>query len=117
MVSALAIQRRLAAAVWPDGTTVRARIGVHSGRPTLTEEGYVGLDVHLAARIMAAAHGGQIVASSETTRQLGAEAIEGTIVRPLGRFALRGMPEPVDLFQLDPAGSPTSFPPLRALPG
>ena len=62
--AALAIQRAIKAGPWPKGIDVRVRIGVHSGRPTLTETGYVGLSVHAAARISYAAHGGQIVISS-----------------------------------------------------
>ena len=62
--AALAIQRAMHAGPWTDGVDVRVRIGVHSGRPTLTETGYVGLSVHKAARICYAAHGGQIVLSS-----------------------------------------------------
>ena len=49
---------------WPGGSEVRLRIGLHRGRPQLTETGYVGLSVHAAARICFAAHGGQIVLSS-----------------------------------------------------
>ena len=62
--AALAIQRAMRARAWPDGVDVRVRIGVHRGRPTLTDTGYVGLSVHAAARICYAAHGGQIVVSS-----------------------------------------------------
>ena len=62
--AAVAIQRAMQASTWPDGVDVRVRIGVHRGRPTLTDTGYVGLSVHAAARICFAAHGGQIVVSS-----------------------------------------------------
>ena len=62
--AALAIQRAMDAAAWPDGIDVRLRIGMHRGRPALTETGYVGLSVHAAARICFAAHGRQIVMSS-----------------------------------------------------
>src|SRR5215208_3119952 len=61
---ALAIQRAMRAGAWPEGRDVRLRIGLHRGRPTLTETGYVGLSVHAAARICFAAHGRQIVMSS-----------------------------------------------------
>src|SRR4029453_13439412 len=59
--AALAIQRGMRASAWPDGVDVRVRIGLHRGRPTLTDTGYVGLSGHTAARICSAAHGGQIV--------------------------------------------------------
>src|SRR5262245_54775915 len=71
--AALAIQRGLGARAWPDGASVRVRIGIHTGRPTLTDSGYVGLAVHAAARICAAAHGGQILLSHSTV-----PAVEGS---------------------------------------
>ena len=60
--AALKIQRRLRDHAWPDGAAVRVRIGLHSGQPQMTDEGYVGLDVHRASRIGSAGHGGQILA-------------------------------------------------------
>jgi predicted ATPase/class 3 adenylate cyclase len=73
---------------------IRVRIGVHTGTPLLTEEGYVGVDVHRAARIAAAAHGGQVLIS-ESTAALVEEAL-----RPLGKHRLRDLLEPLRLFQL-----------------
>src|SRR5437588_1086085 len=67
VATAAAIQRALAAHSWPNDTTVRARIGLHTGEPQLSAEGYVGLDVHHAARVMSAGHGGQVLLS-QTTR-------------------------------------------------
>src|SRR3982751_886217 len=64
LVAAIEVQRALAEGPWPDGIDVRVRAGIHSGRPALTETGYVGLAVHAAARICYGAHGGQIVLSS-----------------------------------------------------
>src|SRR5438128_4654854 len=65
--AAVAIQRALASRVWTDnladGLEVRVRVGIHSGRPTLTDVGYIGLAVHTTARVCSAAHGGQIVIS------------------------------------------------------
>ena len=66
-------QRALAGHDWPGGVAVRVRMGLHSGEPARHEDGYVGLDVHRAARIAAAAHGGQVVLS-EATRLLAAAA-------------------------------------------
>ncbi len=85
---------------------VRVRIGVHTGRPTVTDEGYVGIDVHRAARICAAAHGGQVVLS-ETTR----DALGRDPGRDLGLHRLKDLGAPERLFQL---GTET-FPPLRSL--
>jgi class 3 adenylate cyclase len=62
VLAAVAVQRALASHSWPDGVTVRVRMGLHTGEPERFSEGYVGLDVHRAARIMSAGHGGQIPA-------------------------------------------------------
>jgi class 3 adenylate cyclase len=112
--AALELGDRMATAAWPEASTVRMRIGLHTGRPELTPSGYVGLDVHRAARVMAAAHGGQVVATTAVVEALGAS--EGLTVRPLGRFSLRGLSEPTAIVQLDRDGATRSFPPLRAEP-
>jgi predicted ATPase len=86
---------------------VRVRMGLHTGEPALTGEGYVGIDVHRAARIGAAGHGGQIVVS-ETTRAL----LDGEFdLRDLGEHRLKDLGVPVRLFQL----GRDEFPPLRSL--
>ena len=86
---------------------VRVRMGIHTGEPLVTTEGYVGLDVHRAARIAAAAHGGQIVVS-EATRQL----CDGDVpLRDLGKHRLKDLTGAQHLYQLG-AGE---FPPLRTL--
>ena len=59
--AAVIAQRSLAAHAWPEGVEVRVRMGLHTGEPELSSEGYVGLDVHLAARLLSAAHGGQVL--------------------------------------------------------
>ena len=94
--AALAIQRAMHAGPWTDGVDVRVRIGVHSGRPTLTETGYVGLSVHKAARICYAAHGGQIVLSSAVQSAVldslaeGVESAESRLVAVPGAARHRG---------------------------
>jgi class 3 adenylate cyclase len=113
-VAALEIQRRIGAAAWPDGAAVRLRIGLHTGRPELGPAGYVGLDVHRAARVMATAHGGQVVATMAFVEALGATS--DITVRPLGRYALRGLSEPTAIVQLDRDGATAAFPALRAEP-
>src|SRR5919201_1332264 len=80
------------------------RMGVHTGEPEVTEEGYVGLDVHRAARICSAAHGGQVVLS-ETTQRL----LDDTSLSDLGEHRLKDLAEPVRLYQL----GESEFPPLR----
>ena len=72
--AAVAIQRALGAHAWPDGLEVRVRAGIHSGRPTLTDVGYIGLAVHTTARVCSAAHGGQIVVSEEARAAVGHRA-------------------------------------------
>jgi predicted ATPase len=88
-------------------TPVRVRIGLHTGEPALTDQGYVGLDVHRAARIGAAGHGGQVLVS-ETTRAL----LDGEFdLRDLGEHRLKDLEAPIRLFQL----GRDEFPPLRSL--
>jgi len=116
--AALAIQRAMEAGRWPGDSKVRLRVGLHRGRPTLTETGYVGLSVHAAARICFAGHGGQIVMSS-TVRSTVVESLpDGVSLRSLGAWRFRGLPEPITIYQAEAADLPTDFPPLRsALPG
>ena len=116
--AALAIQRAMDGAAWPDGIDVRLRIGMHRGRPALTDTGYVGISVHAAARICFAAHGRQIVMSSAVRAAVGESLPEGVTLRSLGAWRFRGLPEPVDLFQVEAADLPADFPPPRsATPG
>jgi class 3 adenylate cyclase len=112
--AALAIQRAMRAAAWPGESTVRLRIGLHRGRPTLTDTGYVGISVHAAARICFAAHGGQIVLSA-AVRSAVLETLPGELsLRPMGAWRFRGLPEPVELFQLEADDLPADFPALRS---
>jgi len=112
--AALAIQRAMHAGAWPGGIDVRLRIGLHRGRPALTDTGYVGLSVHAAARICFAAHGGQIVMSSAVRAAVRESLADGVSLRSLGAWRFRGLPEPVDLFQVDAADLLADFPPLRS---
>ena len=102
------------AGAWPDGIDVRLRIGMHRGRPALTDTGYVGLSVHAAARICFAAHGRQIVMSSAVRAAVIESLAEGVSLRSLGAWRFRGLPEPIDLFQVDAADLPADFPPPRS---
>lgn len=111
--AAIAAQRALAAHAWPDGAEVRVRMGLHSGEAYLSGEDYGGFEVNRAARIAAAGHGGQIVLS-DTTRALVADALpDGVAIRDLGVHALRDVPSPERLFQLDVPGLRSDFPALR----
>jgi predicted ATPase/class 3 adenylate cyclase len=86
---------------------VRVRIGIHTGEPKLTDGDYVGPDVHRAARVMAAAHGGQVLVS-QSTRELIDSPVE---LRDLGDHRLKDLPAPMRLFQLGGG----EFPPVRSL--
>jgi DNA-binding NarL/FixJ family response regulator/class 3 adenylate cyclase len=106
--AAVAVQQAFASHPWPDGTDVRVRIGMHTGRPAVREETYLGLDVHRAARICQAGHGGQVLLSAATCAALEARFA----VRDLGEHDLSGLPEPEQIFQLDVPGLPSRFPQL-----
>jgi class 3 adenylate cyclase len=112
LAAALAIQRAMRDHTWPDGAPVRVRIGIHSGRPTLTDGGYVGLAVHATARICFAGHGGQIILSGAAVRAIG-QAADEVSVMDLGTHRLQGLHEPEVLFQIGVADLPAKFPPLR----
>jgi class 3 adenylate cyclase len=114
LAGALAIQRAMRAGAWPEGIDVRLRIGLHRGRPALTETGYVGLSVHAAARICFAAHGGQIVMSSAVRAAVLESLQAGVGLRSLGAWRFRGLPEPVALFQVDAPDLLRDFPPPRS---
>ena len=103
-------QLALAGAAWPQGVTVRVRVGIHSGEPLAVPPNYVGMDVHRAARIMAAGHGGQVLVSG-TTRAL----LDGVDLIDLGPQRLKDMLEPIRLYQLVIDGQPREFPPLKSL--
>jgi class 3 adenylate cyclase len=101
---------------WPDEVECRIRMGIHSGRPSLTPTGYIGLSVHTAARICWAAHGGQIVASGDAK-----QAAEGSLgpqfhFRSLGRYRLPGLAKAEALFQVEADGLLSNFPRLRGQP-
>ena len=114
--AAVELQNALASEPWPEESAVRLRVGVHTGEPTLDEGGYVGIDVHLAARICDAAHGGQVVVSRVTREFVGAST-PGISFRPLGSHRLKDVPRPEQLFQLLAPGLSDEFPPLRTLGG
>ena len=110
--AALAIQQQLAGATWPDGAQVRVRIGLHTGRPSVTETGYLGIAVHTAARVAWAGHGGQILLSSAAREAVG-EDLGGIRFRSLGAHPLPGLPDPEELFQVEADGLLRDFPPPR----
>jgi len=113
LAAALAIQRGIRDQEWPQGAAVRMRMGLHSGRPSLGETGYVGLAVHAVARISAAAHGGQILISHAVVRALDGPMPGDISFVELGEHRLHGLPEPETLFQVSVPDLPARFPPLR----
>jgi predicted ATPase/class 3 adenylate cyclase len=117
VAAAVDLQRAIAAEAWPPDGVVRVRMGIHTGEPELGDQGYVGLDVHVAARICAAGHGDQIVISQATRDVAGTDTVAGVTFNPLGRHRLRDVPDPQQLFQLVAAGLADDFPPLRTLAG
>jgi predicted ATPase/class 3 adenylate cyclase len=111
VAAAVMAQRSLAAEEWPDGYQLRVRIGLHTGEPLAVPPKYVGLDIHRAARIMAAGHGGQVLLSERTASLVEKQLPEGVSIRDLGEHRLKDLQEPVWIYQLGEA----SFPPLRSL--
>ena len=98
-------QEALARAKWPGGETFPVRMGIHTGEAIAEPPKYVGLDVHLAARIMAAGHGGQVLLSQAT------RSLVDTAATDLGEHTLKDFDEPVRLFQL----GGRRFPPLMTI--
>src|SRR6266566_3928488 len=105
----------LAAHAWPQGAEVCVRMGLHTGEPSLVTEGYTGVDVHQAARIMSAGHGGQVLLSQATRELVEHTLPEGVSLRDLGEHRLKDLQRPSHLFQLVIAGLPVDFPPLKTL--
>ncbi len=104
-------QLALAEYEWPGEHEIRVRMGLHTGEPQVIDGRYVGLDVHQAARVMAAGHGGQVLVS-ESTRALLDERIA---LRDLGSHRLKDFSGAQRLFQLEIDGLPSHFPPLKSL--
>jgi class 3 adenylate cyclase len=113
--AAVQVQRELAAQLWPAGERLRVRIGMHTGSPMVHAGGYVGMDVHRAARIAAAAHGGQVVISEATAHLLSHGLPDRVRLVDLGAHRLKDIAQPERLFQLTGPGLRSRFPPLKTL--
>jgi class 3 adenylate cyclase len=113
VAAAVAAQLRMAAQPWPDGVEVRLRMSLHTGEPVVGAEGYVGIDVVRAARICAAGHGGQVLLSAATVALVGSALPDGVTRLDLGEHRLKDIDQPEHIYQLDVAGLPSAFPPLR----
>src|SRR5215208_3200968 len=109
----VAAQRALAGAEWPEQARVAVRIGIHTAEPYLHDEGYFGVGVSRAARICAAAHGGQILLSNATAGVVEDLDLPGVRMRELELHRLKDIPQPQRLVQVDVEGLRTDFGKLR----
>jgi predicted ATPase/class 3 adenylate cyclase len=113
--AAIDSQLALEAHPWPEGGRVRVRIGLHTGEGALGADNYVGVDVHRAARIAAAGHGGQVLVS-DTTRTLVDHALpDGVVLRDLGQHRLKDLMKPERIFQVVHPVLSSEFAPLTTL--
>ena len=115
VTAAVEAQRALATEPWPPGVEVRVRMGLHAGEAQGSAAGLVGLDINRAARIAAAAHGGQVVVSDAVRSLVSADLGEGISLRGLGSHRLKDLREPQPLCQVVADGLRLDFPPLRSL--
>jgi len=115
LAAAVQAQLSLAGHAWPEAAEVWVRMGIHTGSPRIHDEGYVGIDVHRAARIAAVAHGGQVVVSEATAKLVARGLPAGVTVRDLGEHRLKDLNLPEQLHQVVIPGMRSDFPPLRSL--
>jgi predicted ATPase/class 3 adenylate cyclase len=115
VTAVIEMQRAFVSYPWPAGEDVRVRMGIHSGEASQTTAGLVGLDVNRAARIAAAAHGGQVVVSAATAALVRDSLPAGASLVDLGLHRLKDLGRPEHIFQLQAAGLPADFPALRSL--
>jgi predicted ATPase/class 3 adenylate cyclase len=115
ITAAAAAQRLLGAEPWPGGEEIRVRMGMHTGEAVLGGDNYVGLDVHRAARIAAAGHGGQVLLSETTKALVDRSLPAGLSLRDMGQHRLKDLPTPEHIYQLDIDGLPADFPTIRSL--
>ena len=115
VAAAAEAQRALAAHQWVEDAAVRVRIGIHTGEPVVTDEGYVGIDVHRGARVMAAGHGGQVLLSQATRDLLPEQLPDGIGIRDLGAHRLKDLAQAQPIYQLVIPGLGSEFPALKTL--
>ena len=113
VAAAVGAQRALASADWPEGHAVRVRMGIHTGEVDLVANEYVGLDVHRAARVEAAAHGGQVLITGATRDLVRSALPDGVSLRDMGEHRLRDLERLEHLYQLVVQGLNNDFAPLR----
>ena len=115
VAAVLEMQQALQAHAWPGGEQVRVRMGIHCGEAAETAAGLVGLEVHRAARVAAAGYGGQVLVSEAAAVLVRDGLPPGTALADLGVHRLKDLGRPERIFQLQAAGLPAGFPPLRSL--
>jgi predicted ATPase/class 3 adenylate cyclase len=115
IAAAVSAQRALASRRWPEGVDVRVRMGVHTGEAEIRDGDYVGLDVHRAARICAAGHGGQVLLASSTRELVADELPADVALRDLGEHRLKDLARAEHLFQLVVGDLRADFPALASL--
>jgi predicted ATPase/class 3 adenylate cyclase len=115
LATTVAAQQALTKHAWPDGASLRVRMGLHTGEPVSGTKGYVGLDVHRASRICAAGHGGQILVSQTVKELVALDLPAGVSLRDLGLHRLKDLREPEHLLQVVHADLHTDFPALKSL--
>ena len=115
LLACIDAQRAIAAHEWPEGVEVRVRMGLHTGEPMSAATGYVGMDVHRAARICAAGHGGQILLSEAAHALIGTAVPDDVRLLDLGEHRLKDLATPIRLYQVAAPGLETDFPPVRSL--
>jgi predicted ATPase len=113
--AAATAQRSLAAYAWENGQALRVRVGLHTGEAPLVGNEYIGLDVHQAARVAGAAHGGQVVISDTTRGLVEGNLKPGLRLRDLGMHRMKDLAQPERLYQLVIEGLQDTFPALRTL--
>jgi class 3 adenylate cyclase len=100
VAAAVELQRAHAEHEWPEGETVRVRMGLHTGEPAVGKEGYLGVDVVRAARLSATGAGGSVLLSETTRALVGSSLPEGVSMHPAGERILKDIDEPERLFEL-----------------
>jgi predicted ATPase/class 3 adenylate cyclase len=115
ILAAATAQREIAETRFPGEGQVRVRMGIHTGEPAVWGDGFIGLDVHRAARICSAAVGGQVLLSKVTADLTRGELPDGVTIKDLGTHRLKDLYEPEHLFQLAIEGLRSDFPPPRTL--
>ncbi len=113
--AATEMQQHLVSHPWPKGDELRVRMGVHTGEASVDADAVVGLDVHKAARIMAAAHGGQVLVSATTAEAAREGLLDGVVLHSMGLHRLKDLAGPEELYQLEAPGLKKDFPAIRSL--